>query len=680
MSVDCSHNGNDKGATNHVTIFSLPLMTLDSSDNLQNGLLSANSILNDEFTGIWPSPDISLTPPETPIFANGSCSTPFDDSHAAYIGGTHGTVSPGLGQEIPNATEHKVSQPHGTRGTGVDILKKWFDQHCDKPYPTKKEKMELASQSGLTLTQISTWFANTRRRRKNKSLCPNPLLTSTRRSINIRRPLEGELSLMSPMERWRNSPPEAEGVSLDAIMGAVVNSDFAAHQDPYIRYSERSTPSDARSAASSNASGSAFSHNSVSSTHSIGSHSSAGSFHRFYSAEAPRRRRRRKRATAFPKRAAKTQEPRPFQCTFCTDTFRTKYDWTRHEKTLHLSLESYTCCSSGPTHADTAGSQRCCFCDHLQPTNTHIESHFYTRCQEKPVVLRTFYRKDHLIQHLRLVHGVSQFLPGMEGWKMQVDNINSRCGLCDTTFVSWSARNEHIGQHFRNGALMKDWKGSRGLDPSVAFAVENAMPPYLIGIEAVTPDPFSASRLPNQSYPGDGLPTPWPQLQSGAKRSPFNHFTVDLTNFVREAQFLNQPITDTVLQTAGRRILFDDEDTWNQTPADNPEWLQMFKRAVCLECEEQDNLSSARPPLSVEDFDFFPSSAEPWAVWNIFDANIRTGESTDAMEMGVSLPWQDFGSGTESRKYYAEDKRTESETLPGLISATLDELEKCSRH
>ncbi|KAL4993294.1 hypothetical protein BDV10DRAFT_199827 [Aspergillus recurvatus] len=655
-------------------------MTLDSSGHLQGGLLSAISILNDDFTGIWPSPEAGPTPPETPIFASGSCSTPSDDSPAVYMDGRPGAVLSGPGQETANIIAHEDSKRPGTKGTGVNVLKKWFDQHCERPYPSKEEKVELASSSGLTLTQISTWFANTRRRRKNKSLCPNPLLNSTQRPINMRRPLEGELSLMSPMERWRNSPPEAEAASLDAIMGAVVNSDYTAHQDPCIRYSQHSTPSDARSAASSNASGSAVSNNSVSSTHSIGSHSSAGSFHRFYSAEAPRRRRRRKRPTVFPKRAAQTQEQRPFQCTFCTDTFRSKYDWTRHEKTLHLSLESYTCCPSGPTYADPAGSERCCFCDYLHPSDIHIESHSYSRCQEKPVVLRTFYRKDHLIQHLRLVHGISQFRPGMEGWKSQVDNINSRCGLCDTTFVSWSARNEHIAQHFRNGALMKDWKGSRGLDPSVAFAVENAMPPYLIGIEAVTPDPFSASRLPNQSYPSESLPTPWPQLQSGAKRSPFNHFTVDLTNFVREAQFLNQPITDTVLQTAGRRILFDDEDSWNQTPADNPEWLQMFKRAVCLECEDQDDLSSAHPPLSVEDFDFFPSSAEPWAVWNIFDANLGTGESPHTVEYGVSLPWQDHEGVTGSRKRFKENNQSEPEGLPELTSATLDELEQCYRH
>lgn len=54
----------------------------------------------------------------------------------------------------------------------------------------------------------------------------------------------------------------------------------------------------------------------------------------------------------------------------------------------------------------------------------------------------------------------------------------------------------NIAQQFRGGALMRDWRGCRGLDPPVALAVENTMPPYLIGIESMDMAPFSASRLP----------------------------------------------------------------------------------------------------------------------------------------------------------------------------------------
>jgi hypothetical protein len=38
-------------------------------------------------------------------------------------------------------------------------------------------------------------------------------------------------------------------------------------------------------------------------------------------------------------------------------------------------------------------------------------------------------------------------------------------------------------------------------------------------------------------------------------------------------------ITDEIIQTEARRILYDSDDPWNQTAADNPEWLGLFKQA-----------------------------------------------------------------------------------------------------
>ncbi|KAL4915374.1 hypothetical protein BDW62DRAFT_212732 [Aspergillus aurantiobrunneus] len=468
----------------------------------------------------------------------------------------------------------------------VNVLKRWFDEHRDSPFPSKQEKVILADQSGLTVTQVATWFANTRRRRKYKSICHNRLLNPMlpTGSIAIPPPADGEAQ-ESPLERWRNSPPEAEAASLDDIMGAVINTEWDAAQRNG-KPSQQSTPSDARSTVSSNASGSAVSNTSASSAYSAGSHSSNGSFGRFYAADIPQRRRRRRKQTAALSKTNRiaAQESRPYQCTFCTDTFRTKYDWTRHERTLHLSLESYTCSPSGPTYTDSSGTKRCAFCDHPGPSDSHIESHSYSRCQEKPEVLRTFYRKDHLVQHLRLVHATHHFLPSMNAWKSQVNRINSRCGLCGERFTTWSARNEHLAQHFREGALMKQWTGSRGLDPSVAFAVENAMPPYLIGMESIAPDPFSASRqVASHLSFADNLATDTDPLPAPAKPSPFEYFTVQLTEFVRSAQAHNEEITDNMLQNAGRHIVFGDEDPWNQTPADNAEWLNLFKKGMGLD-------------------------------------------------------------------------------------------------
>jgi hypothetical protein len=46
-------------------------------------------------------------------------------------------------------------------------LKHWLYKHRSNPYPTKSEKMALANTSQMTLTQVSNWFANARRRLKN---------------------------------------------------------------------------------------------------------------------------------------------------------------------------------------------------------------------------------------------------------------------------------------------------------------------------------------------------------------------------------------------------------------------------------------------------------------------------------------------------------------------------------
>ncbi|XP_071822283.1 homeobox protein Mohawk-like isoform X2 [Apostichopus japonicus] len=45
-------------------------------------------------------------------------------------------------------------------------LKTWLYEHRDHPYPSKTEKVLLALGSQMTLTQVSNWFANARRRLK----------------------------------------------------------------------------------------------------------------------------------------------------------------------------------------------------------------------------------------------------------------------------------------------------------------------------------------------------------------------------------------------------------------------------------------------------------------------------------------------------------------------------------
>ncbi|VDK33289.1 unnamed protein product [Taenia asiatica] len=68
-------------------------------------------------------------------------------------------------------------------------LKAWLNEHSTNPYPTKSEKLVLAADTGLTFNQISTWFANARRRLKKE----NRMTWSPRTSAADSRPRVPEL-------------------------------------------------------------------------------------------------------------------------------------------------------------------------------------------------------------------------------------------------------------------------------------------------------------------------------------------------------------------------------------------------------------------------------------------------------------------------------------------------------
>uniref|UniRef100_H3BE90 Homeobox domain-containing protein n=1 Tax=Latimeria chalumnae TaxID=7897 RepID=H3BE90_LATCH len=51
----------------------------------------------------------------------------------------------------------------------TNTLKAWLNEHLKNPYPTKGEKIMLAIVTKMTLTQVSTWFANARRRLKKEN-------------------------------------------------------------------------------------------------------------------------------------------------------------------------------------------------------------------------------------------------------------------------------------------------------------------------------------------------------------------------------------------------------------------------------------------------------------------------------------------------------------------------------
>ncbi|NXQ44449.1 IRX4 protein, partial [Catharus fuscescens] len=78
---------------------------------------------------------------------------PYDHTLSQY---QYGTMDGGTRRK--NATRETTS-----------TLKAWLQEHRKNPYPTKGEKIMLAIITKMTLTQVSTWFANARRRLKKEN-------------------------------------------------------------------------------------------------------------------------------------------------------------------------------------------------------------------------------------------------------------------------------------------------------------------------------------------------------------------------------------------------------------------------------------------------------------------------------------------------------------------------------
>ncbi|KAF8208592.1 hypothetical protein K438DRAFT_1573593 [Mycena galopus ATCC 62051] len=74
--------------------------------------------------------------------------------------------SPNRSPQAPSST--LVDRPHRKRGKlpkeTTDFLKAWLHRHSDHPYPSEEEKKQLCHATGLSMSQVSNWMINARRR------------------------------------------------------------------------------------------------------------------------------------------------------------------------------------------------------------------------------------------------------------------------------------------------------------------------------------------------------------------------------------------------------------------------------------------------------------------------------------------------------------------------------------
>ncbi|KAK0619821.1 C2H2 type zinc finger-containing protein [Immersiella caudata] len=451
----------------------------------------------------------------------------------------------------------------------VKILKNWLSTHSKHPYPNEEEKKMLQKQTGLDKTQITNWLANARRRKKiiaPRSTSPGVRTWANAIDIPQRRGTPASLEHMNPLQRWQNSPPENEPASVTAIARAVtastssnfsssgLNSPFSLHFTDDGSGRSICNVSSISSIEASVSSGGSFA--------SAFSHASRGSMGSFGSLDRGRRRRRRKVANRKSNEHGVPPASAPlksFQCTFCTETFRTKHDWQRHEKSLHLSLERWVCTPDGPRAFNPENGQvSCVFCGKANPDEAHVESHNHSACQERTLGERTFYRKDHLRQHLKLVHGVKFASWSMEQWKVATPEIRSRCGFCGIVMDTWTIRVDHLAEHFKGGKTMADWKGDWGFDAPVVDMVENGIPPYLIHDERNSPYPYEAT-----------------QASPDTARNAYELLKSELLFYITNVrQERGEAPTDEELQVEACRIIFGAEVLSKQGISAQASWLR----------------------------------------------------------------------------------------------------------
>ncbi|KAF2834983.1 hypothetical protein M501DRAFT_1034803 [Patellaria atrata CBS 101060] len=401
-------------------------------------------------------------------------------------------------------------------------LQTWFLEHEDDPYLGKEEVYNLSQKTNLTEKQVRTFFANLRARKQPPVVSPKGTDYPEPQTIKEKPSVDAHAQ-QDPMQRFLSSSPEDEGIPESTLKRASADYKPAAlQQKSSIRGTEATKP-DTMSIADTT-----MGSNSGSNSSHASSHASIDSA----TNRAPRRGRKRHRdpfkPTVKPVIRARTDPTKIYQCTFCPRDFAQKYDWRRHEESVHLPQTEWVCMPNGPAirgepSGPTCGF--CAFCDLPNPPADHFDTHNCAGCLQLPLISRTFTRKDKLLQHANQVHKTPQLSRHMQEWHRPVSrSIHLCCGLCGLALPTWSARIDHIASHFQSEIDMSFWMGAPGgvtplpttLSPSAALPPGNQQPinPTMGMTSPILPT------LPTPPTPTDPHPNLYSPLTSLFARPP----------------------------------------------------------------------------------------------------------------------------------------------------------------
>ncbi|KAF8839553.1 hypothetical protein BDN67DRAFT_749850 [Paxillus ammoniavirescens] len=115
----------------------------------------------------WSFPNQEFVLPPSNASYN-STSSPLSPAQSTLPSATAAPSSPPSRspQTVPSST--LVDRPTKKRGKlpkeTTDYLKAWLHRHSDHPYPSEEEKKQLCHATGLSMSQVSNWMINARRR------------------------------------------------------------------------------------------------------------------------------------------------------------------------------------------------------------------------------------------------------------------------------------------------------------------------------------------------------------------------------------------------------------------------------------------------------------------------------------------------------------------------------------
>ncbi|KAF1993641.1 hypothetical protein P154DRAFT_449674 [Amniculicola lignicola CBS 123094] len=429
---------------------------------------------------------LSSTLPQVPAYPSPSSTNEarvFPEPSSVEIPSRSHTIS----DRMPASARRKGPQARMPR-EARQILE---DEFATNPYPCSWEFDIIAHQANIEVKKVKIWFNNARARKLNPGQSPlectaAELPNESTHSLNPKLSRESLEALSKQSEEVLQAPQPPLAFYLASSYNEEAAS-YAAIQAAI----DRVVPAEKSTSFVDSSSGSRVGRTAsiiTSVTSSEGSAptsyapSSAGSHVSTFNRERRRGRRRMSWRTSPYTRAKVSDsipgvEPKelPFFCTFCPiRSFKTKYEWIRHEDSVHALRTTWICCGGKQETLES-----CPFCGHHRPDEDHMSGHRYQQCRGKPEHQRTFFRRDHFVQHLHHVHfdkkhpspplGCQDRLTNDQGhdfgckdlamkWRrfgapMRTDDPMLHCGFCGKRSKDWSERCEHVAEHLMAGGL-----------------------------------------------------------------------------------------------------------------------------------------------------------------------------------------------------------------------------------